>query len=295
MTNTESNGQFHSDWLSMMYPRLKLARNFLGDDGVVFISIDDIEIHNTRKFCDEILGEDNFIANFVWEKRTNRENRKVVSYRHDNVLCYCKSRVEERSLKQLPMNEKALFSYKNPDDDPRGLWKSDPATAQAGHGTKSQFYELIAPNSKVHNLVSGRCWLYTKTVMHEAIKDNRIWFGKDGNGVPRIKTYLEAKERGLTPETITFSKDAATNESAKNSLKMLFDGVAVFETPKPVDLIKLLAQLGTENGSVLDFFSGSSVTAHAVMQLNAEDGGNRRNQQRTHPPGRKKDIGRQMP
>lgn len=276
VTNTESNGRFHSDWLSMMYPRLKLARNLLGDDGVVFISIDDIEIHNIRKVCDEILGEDNFIANFVWEKRTNRENRKVVSYRHDNVLCYCKSRVEERPLKQLPMNEKALSNYKNPDDDPRGLWKSDPATAQAGHGTKSQFYELIAPNRKVHNLVSGRCWLYTKPVMDEAIKDNRIWFGKDGHGVPRIKTYLEAKERGLTPETILFSKDAATNESAKNSLKMLFDGVAVFETPKPVDLIKLLAQLGTENGIVLDFFSGSSVTAHAVMQLNAEDGGNRK-------------------
>lgn len=276
VANTEANGRFHSDWLSMMYPRLKLARNLLADDGVIFISNDDVETHNMRKICDETFGEDNFIANLIWEKRTNRENRKVVSYRHDNILCYCKSRGDERPLKQLPMNEKALSNYKNPDNDPRGLWKSDPATAQAGHGTKNQFYDFVAPNGKIHKLESGRCWLYTKPVMDEAINDNRIWFGKDGNGVPRVKTYLEAKERGLTPETILFSRDVSTNEAAKNNLKILFDGVAVFETPKPVELIKLLLQLSSENGVVMDFFAGSSVTAHAAIQLNAEDGGNRK-------------------
>jgi adenine-specific DNA-methyltransferase len=276
VANTEGNGRFHSDWLSMIYPRLKLARNLLADDGVLFISNDDVETHNMRKICDETFGEDNFIANFIWEKRTNRENRKVVSYRHDNILCYCKSRGGERPLKQLPMNEKALSNYKNPDDDPRGLWKSDPATAQAGHGTKNQFYDLIAPNGKVHKLESGRCWLYTKPVMDEAITNNRIWFGKDGNGVPRVKTYFEAKERGLTPETILFSRDVSTNEAAKNNLKILFDGVAVFETPKPVELIKLILQLSSDNGVVMDFFAGSSVTAHAAIQLNAEDGGNRK-------------------
>jgi len=274
--NTEANGRFHSDWLSMIYPRLKLTRSLLQDDGVIFISNDDIEVHNMRKVCDEIFGEDNFIANFIWEKRTNRENRKVVSYRHDNVSCYCKSKVEARTLKQLPMNEKALANYKNPDNDPRGLWKSDPATAQAGHGTKNQFYDLVAPNGRIHKLESGRCWLYTKPVMDEAIKGNRIWFGKGGNGVPRVKTYLEAKERGLTPESILFSKDVSTNEAAKNNLKLLFDGVAVFETPKPVELIKLLAQIGSSDGIILDFFSGSSATAHAVMKLNSEDGGNRK-------------------
>jgi adenine-specific DNA-methyltransferase len=276
VANTDSNGRFHSDWISMMYPRLKLARNLMSQDGVVFISIDDVEMHNMRKVCDQVFGEDNFVANFVWEKRTNRENRKVVSYRHDNILCYIKLRSEERPLRQLPMNERALANYKNPDNDPRGLWKSDPATAQAGHGTKSQFYDLVAPSGKVHKLESGRCWLYTKPVMIDEIKDNRIWFGKNGNGVPRIKTYLEAKERGLTPETILFAKDAGTNEAAKNSLKVLFDGTAVFETPKPVELIKFLVQLGDETGIVLDFFSGSSATAHAVMQLNAEDSGKRK-------------------
>lgn len=174
------------------------------------------------------------------------------------------------------MTEKALSNYKNPDDDHRGLWKSDPATAQAGHGTQSQFYELKAPNGKIHKLESGRCWLYTEEVMYEAIKDNRIWFGKNGNGVPRIKTYLDAKERRLTPESIMFAEDVGTTESAKNKIKELFDGTAVFETPKSVVLIEQIIQMGGEDGIILDFFAGSGTTGHAVMQLNAADGGNRR-------------------
>ncbi len=274
-SNPETSGRYHTDWLNMMYPRLKLARNLLKDDGVIFISIDDNEVANLRKMCDEIFGEENFIANFIWEKRTNRENRKEVSYRHDNTLCYTKNRSLGKAINQLPMNEKALSNYKNPDDDPRGPWKSDPATAQSGHGTKTQFYELEAPNGKIHKLESGRCWLYTKEVMNEAINDNRIWFGKDGNGVPRVKTYLHDKERGLTPESIIFSKDASTNEAAKNSLKKLFNGVAAFETPKPTELIKVFLQVSCEEGVVLDFFAGSAATAHSVMQLNAEDTGKR--------------------
>lgn len=276
ITNPETAGRYHSDWLSMMYPRLKLARNLLTDDGLIFISMDDIEIHNLRKLCDNIFGNDNFVSNFIWEKRTNRENRKAVSYRHDNILCYRKKAREEKALFQLPMNEKALANYKNPDNDPRGAWKSDPATAQAGHATKSQFYALIAPNGKLHELQSGRCWLFTEPTMKEAIEDNRIWFGKGGNGVPRVKTYLHAKERGLTPETIIFAKDAGTNESAKNDLKKLFNDKAVFETPKPTNLIKVLAQIGCKEGIVLDFFAGSSVLADSLLELNAEDGGNRK-------------------
>lgn len=277
VANTETNGRFHSDWLSMVYSRLRLARNLLSDDGILFVSIGDDEVGNLINLCDEIFGEDNFVANFIWEKRTNRENRKVVSSRHDYVLCYSKNQAPgTRAIRQLPMSAKALANYKNPDNDPRGLWKSDPATAQAGHGTKSQFYTLKAPNGREHELESGRCWLYTEEVMLEAIADNRIWFGRDGNGVPRIKTYLETKERGLTPESILFASDVATNEIAKNSLKELFDGKSVFETPKPVDLIKLLIQLSSDNGIVLDFFSGSCVTAHATIELNVEDGGNRR-------------------
>lgn len=274
--NSRENGQYHSNWLNMMMPRLYLAKSLLREDGVIFISIDDNEVHNLRLLMNEIFGEENFVAQFIWEKRLNRENRNEISVRHDYVLCFSKyTQADTRRIMQTPMNEKALSNYSNPDNDPRGPWKSDPAHAQAGHATKSQFYTLVAPNGKRHELPSGRCWLYTEDVMNAAIKDNRIWFGKDGNGVPRIKTYLNSKERGLTPETILFAKDASTNEKAKNDLKELFDGIAVFETPKPVELITLLANIALKDGVILDFFSGSSATAHAIMQLNKEDGGNR--------------------
>ena len=275
--NSKENGQYHSNWLNMMMPRLYLAKSLLREDGVIFVSIDDNEVHNLRLLMNEIFGEENFVAQFIWEKRLNRENRNEVSIRHDYVLCYSKyTEADIRRIMQVPMNEKSLSNYSNPDNDPRGFWKSDPAHAQAGHGTKSQFYTLIAPNGKRHELPSGRCWLYTEDVMNEAIKDNRIWFGKDGNGVPRIKTYLNSKERGLTPETILFAKEASTNEKAKNDLKELFDGIAVFETPKPIELISILLRLACKEGIVLDFFAGSSATAHAVMQLNKEDGGLRK-------------------
>lgn len=276
--NSDSNGRFHSDWCSMIYSRLLLTRNLLTDDGVIFISIDDNEQANLKKICDEVFGGDCFIADFIWEKRVNRENRKEVSVRHDYILCYSKnpSIDESKRIDQLPMNEKALANYSNPDNDPRGLWKSDPAHTQAGHGTKNQFYTLVAPNGNKHELPSGRCWVYTEQVMKEAISDNRIWFGRDGNGVPRIKTYLNAKERGLTPESLLFAADASTNEKAKNEIKNLFGGVSVFDTPKPVDLLKYLMRFSFKDGIVLDFFSGSAVTAHAATMLNAEDGGRRK-------------------
>nr|WP_255485311.1 site-specific DNA-methyltransferase [Sporosarcina sp. BP05] len=277
-TNTESNGRFHTDWLNMIYPRLKLAKNLLTDDGTIFISIDDNEQEKLKMICNEIFGVANFVAQFIREKRTNRENRKMISARHEYVLCYSKNlNLDKKVIKQLPMTEKALSSYKNMDNDPRGLWKSDPATAQAGHGTKSQFYVLTAPNGKEHYLQSGRCWLYTKDVMQEAIEEGRIWFGKSGDGVPRVKTYLNAKERGLTPESIWFSDDVSTNEEAKNALKSLFDGKSVFETPKPVELISMIIQLTSgKEDIILDFFSGSAATAHSVMKLNAEDEGKRK-------------------
>ncbi|WP_177313727.1 site-specific DNA-methyltransferase [Marinobacter gelidimuriae] len=268
-TNTANEGRFHTKWLNMMYPRLYLARNLLREDGVIFISIDDNEVENLRRMCDEIFGEENFIAQFIWEKRTNRENRKIVSTRHDYIVCYSRNTWEsDKPISQLPMNDKALASYKNPDNDPRGSWKSDPATAQAGHGTKSQFYDLGGPNGKVHKLESGRCWLYTEKVMAQAIEENRIWFGKNGNGVPRVKTYLEAKERGLTPETIFFAEDVGTTEAAKNKIKELFGGIAAFETPKPVQLLQTLLKLSSNPGIVLDFFAGSGSLAEAVYEEN---------------------------
>ena len=267
---TSRGSSTHSAWLMFMSPRLQLARDLLSKDGVIFISIDDNEQANLKLLCDYVFGEENFVAQFIWEKRVNRENRNETSVRHDYILCYSKEPSDERRLKQMPMNEKALANYGNPDNDPRGPWKSDPAHAQAGHGTKSQFYTLVAPNGKKHELPSGRCWLYTQPVMEEAIKDNRIWFGNDGNGVPRIKTYLYAKDRGLTPETMLFAKDASTNEKAKNYIKDLFDGVAVFETPKPVELISILTRMASGNDIVVDFFSGSASTAESIMRRNLD-------------------------
>lgn len=276
-TNVDTDGRFHSNWLSMMYPRLYLCKNLLSDDGAIFMSIDDNECANLKQIADEIFGAENFVACFVWEKRTNRENRKLVSSRSDYILCYCKNSArKEEAINKLPMSEEALARYSNPDNDPRGPWKSDPATAQAGHGTKSQFYVFKAPNGKQHHLESGRCWLYTEPVMNEAVRDQRIWLGKDGNNVPRVKTYLNGKERGLTPESIWFAEDASTNEAAKTYIKELFEGRAVFETPKPVPLMEIILKIGANEGIVLDFFAGSCPLAEAVVKMNAEDGGKRK-------------------
>ena len=268
----------HDKWLCMMYPRLRLLQLLLSSTGIIFISIDDNEYANLKCICDEIFGSTNFVATFIWEKRKNRENRKVVSCRHDYILCYCKDIMKtDRCLHLLPMSKEALSRYQNPDNDPRGLWKSDPATAQAGHATESQFYTLIAPNGKKHTLPNGRCWLYTEEVMRQAIADRRIWFGESGNNVPRKKTYLNDKDRGLTPETILFAADVATNEIAKNNLKNIFSEQIPFTTPKPFQLIEHLIQIATDDDSIiLDSFAGSGTTAHSVLDVNFNTKGNRK-------------------
>jgi adenine-specific DNA-methyltransferase len=272
-----TGGHKHSNWLDMMYPRLFLARNLLRQDGVIFVSIDDNEVHNLRLIMNEIFGEENFAGQFIWEKRVTRENRRNISIRHDYIVAYSRmSEKQDEAIKNTPMDDVALSRYSNPDDDKRGVWTSAPATAQAGHATKSQFYSFQTPGGRTVSPPAGRCWLYTEKRMKEEISKNNIWFGKDGNGVPRIKKFLK-DEQGLTPETIWWAKNAGTNDSAKRALISLFDGKAVFDTPKPVELIKTMLRVGTdENSIVADFFSGTSTLAHALMELNAEDGGNRK-------------------
>lgn len=277
--NNDSNGRFHSDWCSMMYSRLMLARNFLTEDGVAFVSIDDNELNSLISLGKEIFGAPNYIATFIWEKRKTRENRKIVSVRHDYIVCFVKNFDERTNAIGLEqMNEEAIERYKNPDNDPRGVWTSVPAIAQAGHGTKSQFYTLTSPKGLKFDPPSGSCWRYTESKMKEAIDDNRIWFGSDGTGVPRIKKFLTEGKQGLTPETMLSADAVGTNDSAKRELVSLFDGVAVFETPKPVSLIAHLISICNESKDAicLDFFSGTATTAHAVMQLNAKDGGHRK-------------------
>ena len=278
LSMTRRGSASHAAWLTFMLPRLSFARNLLTDDGVIFISIDDNEQANLKKLCDEVFGEECFVAQFIWEKRKTRENRSSISIRHDYVLCYVKDiELLEDSLGLEIMTKAALSRYKNPDNDPKGPWTSVPAIAQAGHGTKSQFYTFVAPNGKSYNLPSGSCWRMTLEKMNEAVAQNKIWFGSDGNGVPRIKKYLSEGKQGLTPESIISSEKGGTNDSAKREIVELFNGKAVFETPKPVELIRhiLTIKLG-EYVSVLDFFGVRSTTANPLMQKNAEDGDNRK-------------------
>lgn len=267
--NTDTNGRFHSDWCSMIYSRLMLARNFMTEDGIVFVSIDDNEVNSLISLGKEIFGDSNYIATFIWEKRKTRENRKIVSIRHDYIVCFIKNfdeRINAIGLEQ--MNEDAIERYKNPDNDPRGVWTSVPAIAQAGHGTKSQFYTLISPKGLKFNPPSGSCWRYTESKMKEAIDDNRIWFGSDGTGVPRIKKFLTEGKQGLTPETMLLADAVGTNDSAKRELVSLFEGVAVFETPKPVSLVAHLISICIYNSAQLTeidrFASDNSICAMII-------------------------------
>lgn len=277
ISNPESNGRFHSDWLSMMYPRLRLARNLLRDDGAIFISIDDNEQANLKRICDEVFGEENFVSTIVWEKRYSPQNAvKWFSESHDFIVVYAKNK-NNWYPNLLERSDEMNARYKNPDNDPRGVWKPADATAQGGHGTKAQFYELTAPNGKKHMPPNGRCWLYTLPALQKLMKDNRVWFGPDGNNVPAIKRFLSEVKQGTACQTIWKYSDVGHNQEAKKEVNELFPESSVFDTPKPVRLIKRILQVATEkNDIILDFFAGSATTAQATLQINSEDGGGRR-------------------
>ena len=277
--NSESNGRFHTDWLNMMYPRLKVARNLLSDDGVIFISIDDNEQANLQKVCDDVFSESNLLSEFIWEKRTSRENRKVFSVNHDYIIAYAKNKIEfELNRGCLPYTEEIKKRYKNPDNDPRGPWQSIALTVQGGHGTKTQFYSIKTPGGRIVDVPSGLCWRYTQKKLDELIADNRIYFGTDGNNVPRLKAFLNEMEQGITPHTLWTANEVGTNDSGKKELLSLFNGTSTFETPKPVSLLNRILTIASKDNNfiTLDFFSGSATIAHSVMQLNAEDNGNRK-------------------
>lgn len=273
--NTDTNGRFHSDWCSMIYPRLILARNLLADDGVVFISIDDNEQENLKKICDEVFGEKNFIAQIIWERAYAPVNlKKHFSENHDYIICYAKD-IDKAICNGLPRASEANDRYSNPDNDPRGVWQSD--NLSVGPIVQSKIYEIITPSGRKVLPPNGRCWSLDKNKFEEYIKDNRIWFGKDGNNVPRIKRFLSEVKQSVTPMTIWKYSEVGHSQDAKQNLKKLFDGKSFFDYPKSVELIKRCIQLySNESSIILDFFSGSATTAHAVMQLNAEDGGKRK-------------------
>ena len=270
-TNAESNGRFHTDWLNMIYPRLKVARDLLTDDGVIFISIDDNEVENLRKVCDEVFGEQNFVATLIWERAFAPKNdAKFISSSHDYIVM-CAKRIENFKIGRLERTQEANARYSNPDNDPRGVWTSGDMLVKTYN--KSCDYPITTPSGKIVNPVPGRCWRFSEESFLEKVKDNRIWFGPEGNGVPRVKRFLsELKFEGMAPTSILFHKEVGHSQEGSKEVTALFGDKGVFDGPKPVRLLQRLLTLANldDNSIILDFFSGSASTAHAVMKMNAE-------------------------
>ena len=271
VTNTESNGRFHTDWLNMIYPRLKVARDLLTEDGVIFISIDDHEVENLRKVCDEVFGECNFIATLVWERAFSPKNdAKYISNSHDYVLMYAKS-AANFVIGRLERTAEANARYSNPDNDPRGVWMSSDISVKTYNASCD--YPIITPSGKVVEPPAGRCWRLSKNAFFERLQDNRIWFGPNGDNTPRMKRFLsELKFEGMAPTSILFYKDVGHSQEGAQEVVSLFGDKGVFDGPKPVRLLERLITLANlkEDSIVLDFFSGSATTAHAVMKKNVE-------------------------
>ena len=268
--NTESNGRFHSDWCSMMYPRLQIAKDLLTDDGVIFISIDDNEVENLKKLCDEIFGASNFIAQLVWERAFSPKNdARFISNSHDYVIMFAKS-IENFTIGRLPRTAEANARYSNPDNDPRGVWMSSDISVKTYNAECD--YPITTPSGRVVEPPTGRCWSLSKNAFLERLQDNRIWFGPDGNGTPRIKRFLsELKFDGMAPTSIMFYKDVGHSQEGAQEVTKLLDA-GVFDGPKPVRLLERVLTLANlkEDSIVLDFFSGSASAAHALIKRNAE-------------------------
>ena len=274
--NPATYGRFHSDWITMMYARLKVARNLLSPDGVIFISIDDYEAHNMRKLCDEIFGPGNFVATIVWQRAFSPKNdSKFFSTNHDYILVYARS-IDRFNIRKLPRTEASNSRYKNPDNDPRGPWMSDNMTVKTF--TENYYYPITTPSGKVIYPTKGRCWFTSRENMQKLIDDNRVWFGENGDNTPRLKRFLSEVQDGMVPLTVWLHDEVGHNQEGRQELKRLFDDNAYFDGPKPTRLLKKLIRIANcrPGDIIVDFFSGSATVADAVMQLNAEDGGGRR-------------------
>ena len=272
----------HDKWLCMMMPRLKLLRELLSEDGVIFISIDDNEQHNLRYLLDEVFGEQNFIQNIIWQKKYSPQNdAKYFSDMHDFIICYAKNKIEgeqkngwERNL--LKRTDEMDDRYSNPDNDTRGVWKSSDFSVKTY--SENYDYEITTPAGRKVKPPQGRCWRTSKGNYAKLVEENRIWFGSDGNSIPSIKRFLTEVKQGIVPVTIWSYQEVGHNQEARQELKELFSDVDFpFETPKPTRLIKRIIEIASnENDIILDSFAGSGTTAHAVLELNKEDGGNRK-------------------
>ena len=274
--NNESNGRFHTDWLNLMYPRLKVARDLLAEDGAIFISMDENEIGNLEKIGNEIFGERNLIGKIIWERAFAPKNdAKFFSDSHDYVIVYARN-INSFTIGLLPRTEEANSRYKNPDNDPKGPWSADNMTVKTYSAAYD--YEITTPNGTIMSPPNGRCWFTSKERMLKLIEEGKVWFGENGGNMPRLKRYLSDVQQGMTPITIWKYSEVGHNQEGRQELKQLFNGKGYFDGPKPLRLLnRILTIANTQSDSIIiDFFSGSATTAHAVMQLNAEDGGNRK-------------------
>lgn len=275
--NLDSNGRFHTDWLNMIYPRLKLAKDLLSDDGVVFMSIDDNEIENLRKICNEIFGEENFIAQIIWKKRSTPPNDKVIGAAHEYILSFGKN-ISNTKLHLRARTQEQLMRYQNPDNHPKGPWAPGDlsANAKGGRYVASLYYPIINPNTgEEHYPPQNGNWRFNKQTVEKLLKNNEISFGNDGKGRPKLKRFLCDVKEGITYTSLW--DFVPLNTQGSKEMTELLGNIAIFDNPKPADLIKELVKLGGDNNAIiLDFFSGSATTAHAVMQQNAEDGGKRK-------------------
>ena len=275
--NSESNGRFHTDWLNMIYPRLKVARDLLTEDGVIFISIDDNEVENLRKVCDEVFGERNFIAQLIWERAYSPKNdARFISNSHDYVIMFAKN-IDNYVIGRLDRTDEANARYQNPDNDPRGVWKPSDLSVKTYNAECD--YPITTPTGRIIEPPAGRCWRLSKKAFFERLQDNRIWFGSDGNSVPCIKRFLtELKYDGMAPTSILFYKEVGHSQEGAKEVVSLFGDKGVFDGPKPVRLLQRLITLANlkDDSIVLDFFSGSATTAHALMKTNLEKGTDRK-------------------
>jgi len=276
-TNRETNGRYHSDWLSMMYPRLKLAWNLLRDDGVIFISIDDNEVHHLRMLMDEIFGEENFVAQIIWKKRGGAPNDKPIGTTHEYIVFYAKN-IVSTNLNWKIREDKQLNRYKNPDNHPKGPWAADNlmANVKGGRYVKSLYFPIINPNTgKEHYPSSDGNWRFNKDKIEQLLSNNEIYFSEDGKGRPKLKRFLCDVKEG-----VPFSTNwdyLPYNNQATAEIQAIFGNVNIFDTPKPTALIKELVNLSTNKDDlVLDFFAGAGTTAQAILQKNQEDGGKRK-------------------
>ena len=268
--NTEANGRFHTDWLNMIYPRLKVARDLLTDDGVIFISIDDHEQDNLKKICDEVFGEQNFIAQLIWQRAFSPKNdARFISNSHDYVVMYCRD-INEFKIGRLPRTEEANARYSNPDNDPRGVWMSSDISVKTYN--KECDYPITSPSGRIIEPPAGRCWSLSRNALRERLQDNRIWFGPNGDNTPRIKRFLsELRNEGMAPTSILLFKEVGHSQEGAQELVSLMGDKGVFDGPKPQRLMERLLTLAnlSDDSIVLDFFSGSASMGHAVMKYNA--------------------------